>query len=393
MKGNRLKRSILPAAAGVGLAVVLAIVLFGSTGQTAGQTGAGTSLGVDTASAQLLALNVMPASNSPAAANFDLVDQYGRRVSLAQFKGKVVVWSLNDDRCTDLCALFAQDVASSEHDLGKAAKDVVFLSVNANPYYPSPSYVRQWSEENHLEGFSNWVYVTGSPAQLKQVWASYHVTVQLDPKDKTVVHEAIVEFIDPQGRTRAIGSFDQGAISTAYYAHAMAEMADDLLPSAERVKVGGLDVDSSATSKATIGSRAPSISLDSLSTGKTMTLASLENRPTVLNFWASTCVVCTQEMPALEQVDRDFKGKVDFLGVDVADPNGAARSFADHLGVRFPLVADRNGTAAADYEVDALPVTFIIAPGGEIVARHDGALTHDELVAVLEMDFPNLPQI
>jgi hypothetical protein len=62
------------------------------------------------------------------------------------------------------------------------------------------------------------------------------------------------------------------------------------------------------------------------------------------------------------------------------------------VGVKYPLVSDAQGTTAAKYRVDALPVTFILSPGGTILARHNGALDHDELVAVLEMEFPNLPQ-
>jgi len=123
------------------------------------------SPGIDAASANLLALNVMSPKDSLKAPGFNLVNQYGQPTSLAQFRGKVVIWSLNDDECTDLCTLFAQDVVAAEKDLGQAAKDVVFLALNANPYYPIPSSLKAWSITNHLEGFSNWVYVTGSPSQ------------------------------------------------------------------------------------------------------------------------------------------------------------------------------------------------------------------------------------
>jgi len=172
----------------------------------------------------------------------------------------------------------------------------------------------------------------------------------------------------------------------------MAQMADDLLASNEQVDVGGLDVNAPATENATIGSKAPAFSLPSLTNGSVTTLKSFESKPTVLNFWASTCEICTQEMPAFQQVDSDFAGRVNFVGADVADPNQKAQSFARSLGVRYSLVADAQGQVAADYRVDGLPVIFILSPGGAIVARHIGALDHDELVAVLEMEFPNLPQ-
>lgn len=378
-------------ATGIVLAAVLAVVLFGNGSGSSGGASAEVAPGVDSASAKLLDLNVFPAHDSPVAANFDLVDQHGQPTSLAEFRGKVVVWSLNDDQCTDLCALFAQDVVEADKDLGASARDVVFLSVNANPYYPSPAAVRAWSVQHEVEHLRNWVYVTGTPSQLQHTWNAYHVTVQLDPTDRTVVHDATVYFIDPDGRMRGIADFTEGSISTAYYAHAMAQMADDLLPPHEQVQVGGTDVDAATTQGATVGDRAPGFTLPVLGAGTVAGLAHFEGKPLVVNFWASTCSICTEEMPALEQVDRDFSGKVNFVGVDVADPRHAT-AFARKLGVRYPLLSDADGTAAAAYRVDALPVTFVISPGGTILARHEGALTHDELVAVLEMDFQNLPQ-
>jgi cytochrome oxidase Cu insertion factor (SCO1/SenC/PrrC family) len=391
-----IRRPLIALGIGLILAALLAFVLYGGINHSSPQattTGAvSPPPGLDTASVDLLDLSPVP-SGSLAAPDFHLVDQNGRPTSLSQYRGKVVVWSLNDDQCTDLCALLAQDISTAEADLGQAAKDVVFVSVNANPYYPAPADVKAWSVRNDLQRFPNWVYVTGTPAQLEDTWNAYHVTVQLDQKDRTVTHDAALEFMDPGGHTRDIGFFSQGAVSTAFYAHAMAQVADDLLPAAQQVRVGGTAVNSSATRGATINSPAPGFDLQTLGGTGTTNLASLEGKPLVVNFWASTCSLCVQEMPALQEVDSDFKGQVNFVGVDVADPASSAAAFARRTGARYPLVADRDGTTSAAYRVDALPVTFVIAPDGTIVARHDGALTHDELVAVLEMDFQNLPEI
>jgi peroxiredoxin len=301
-----------------------------------------------------------------------------------------VIWSINDDRCTDLCTLLAESVVAADRDLGAAAAGVVFLSVNANPYYPAPTDVLKWSQANLVENLPNWVYATGTPAQLRQTWSAYKVTVQADPATRTVAHDAFVEFIDPAGKARAYGYFGEGAISTAYYAHAMAQMADDLLPVSQQVKVGGPPVESPATAKATISSPAPAFSLKSLSSGAQSSLSSLDTKPLVLNFWSSTCAACTQEMPALERVQRDFGRQVNVVGIDVADPRSSAAAFAGRLGVTYPLLADPDGSTAADFQVPGLPVTFLIAPGGTIVARNEGSLTAPQLEAVLQMDFPQL---
>jgi cytochrome oxidase Cu insertion factor (SCO1/SenC/PrrC family)/peroxiredoxin len=393
------KRRATALLTGCVLAGGLAAVLFAGVGtSSSGHAGASdgtvtqTAPGIDQAAADLMQLNVVPATQARRAPAIDLVDQNNQATTLGQYRGKVVIWSINDDKCTDLCALFAESVVAAEKDLGRAASDVVFLSINANPYYTAPSDVQAWSERNDLAGRPNWVYLTGSPAQLQRVWSDYQVTVIPDPKTRTVTHDAMVQFIDPTGRIRSYGYFGQGAISTAFYAHTMAQMADDLLPPSEQVQVGGPDVLDRATAGATVGSRAPAFDLAALDgTGGTDSSASLERQPLVVNFWSSTCSVCTSEMPALEQVQQAYPTQVRVVGVDVADPRSRAAAFARRLGVTYPLLADPDGSTAAAYDVTGLPVTFVIGPGGTILARHDGNLTAAELAAVLQMDFQQLP--
>lgn len=391
---SRGRRKLTALGVGVVLAAVLAVVLFAGIGTGSGsQTGAtltNTAPGIDAAAAQLMELNVIPSAQAHAAPALSLVDQHGRPTSLAQFRGKTVIWSLNDDQCTDLCSLLAETIVAADRDLGAAADHVVFVSVNANPFYTDPSYTLAWSKTNGVEDLPNWVYLSGTPTQLQRTWKDYKVTVIPDAKDRTVTHDAVLQFIDPAGNMRAIGYFGQGAISTAYYAHAMAQMADDLLPKNEQVKVGGPDVSSPSTRGASIGSQAPAFGLHPLNGMSTGRLSDLDAKPLVLNFWSSTCSACTTEMPALEQVERDYGTQVTIAGVDVADPRTAAAQFARRLGVTYPLLADPGGTTAADYRVTALPVTFLISPGGSILARHDGALTSSELEAVLQMDFQQL---
>src|SRR3974390_3549585 len=170
------RRRVTALLAGCVLAGGLAAVLFAGVGTgSSGNAGATkgtvtqTAPGLDQAAADLMQLNVVPAAQARRAPAIDLVDQYNRATTLGQYRGKVVIWSINDDQCTDLCALFAESVVAAEKDLGRAASDVLFLSVNANPYYTAPSDGQAWSARNDLAGLPNWVYVTGRPAQLQRV--------------------------------------------------------------------------------------------------------------------------------------------------------------------------------------------------------------------------------
>ena len=96
-----------------------------------------------------------------------------------------------------------------------------------------------------------------------------------------------------------------------------------------------------------IGFAAPDFTLDTLE-GGTITLSELRGRPVMLNFWASWCLPCRTEMPAIERVHQRLseKGLV-IIGLNVTsqDTEAAARSFAQEFGLTFPIAFDRDGSA------------------------------------------------
>ena len=115
-----------------------------------------------------------------------------------------------------------------------------------------------------------------------------------------------------------------------------------------------------------------------------LSIAGTRGSYTVLNFWASTCSACVKEMPALEKAHEALGSSVAFMGIDVADPTGAAAKFAKASGVTYPLVADANGAASGAYRVPGLPFTAIIGPDGTLLVRHAGTLTAEQLEYILQ---------
>ncbi len=195
--------------------------------------------GIDAAAADLLQLDVLPPP-ALAAPDFSLTDQHGRPASVSALRGKAVVLSFNDDECQDLCTLLAQDVVAADHDLGAAAKDVVFLSVNANPLHPAVADVAAWTDSHGLGGADNWVFATGTADRLAQVADSYHVPVSVDRRHRRgrPTGPSCSSSTRPARRWRSASSAPASA-STALFAHDMAQMAADLLPSGSRLPVAG----------------------------------------------------------------------------------------------------------------------------------------------------------
>jgi thiol-disulfide isomerase/thioredoxin len=114
-------------------------------------------------------------------------------------------------------------------------------------------------------------------------------------------------------------------------------------------------------------------------------LEGLRGRVVVVNFWASWCVPCREEMPALEEVSRGYAeaGKpVTVIGVDASDVRSQASKFITNVGVTYPTVYDRQGLrggVAASWTVTALPQTWFVARDGSRAGRIAGRLQVDDL--------------
>ena len=89
----------------------------------------------------------------------------------------------------------------------------------------------------------------------------------------------------------------------------------------------------------------------------------------VLTFWASWCLECRVEMPALERLQREFSSRgLAIIGVNARENKEAVRRYAKELGLRFPLVLDRDGKINALYGVIGLPTTFVVGRDGRAIA-------------------------
>lgn len=158
---------------------------------------------VSTSLADLMALSPVP---SVTAAPFTLTDQYGRVLTLRDFRGRVVVIEFMDSRCTDICPIVSQEFIDAYHDLGSTAPHVVFLAINVNKFHARVADVAAFSREHQLDAIPTWHFLTGPVASLQDAWHHYGIdVVSRGPKADTL-HSSFVFFIDAQGRERYLGN-------------------------------------------------------------------------------------------------------------------------------------------------------------------------------------------
>ncbi len=118
---------------------------------------------------------------------------------------------------------------------------------------------------------------------------------------------------------------------------------------------------------------AKDFSLASLDGDKKVELRDFKGKPIVINFWASWCAPCREEMPFLEKAWKEYKEKeVVFIGVDVLDDEKNAKGFLSSLGVSYTNLKDQTGEVANKYGVVGLPATIFINRDGEIIRKNYG---------------------
>jgi peroxiredoxin len=120
------------------------------------------------------------------------------------------------------------------------------------------------------------------------------------------------------------------------------------------------------------GAPAPTFQLNSMG-GKPVALADLKGQIVLLNFWASWCGPCRQEMPILEQLNRQYHAKgVTLLGVNVEPDSVAAVNWLKATPVTFPILFDTDSKVSKLYEVEGMPNTVIVDRKGVVRYIHRG---------------------
>jgi cytochrome c biogenesis protein CcmG/thiol:disulfide interchange protein DsbE len=132
-----------------------------------------------------------------------------------------------------------------------------------------------------------------------------------------------------------------------------------------------------------VGRRAPAISGSSIVGPGRVTLAGLDGKWVLVNFAASWCVPCREEMPQLLAFEREHGGgdaTVMTVVYDESDRQNLA-SYLKAQGATWPVVDD--GAAVVDYGVGGLPESYLVDPAGTVIAKYVGGVNAAQLDAVI----------
>ena len=308
------------------------------------------------------------------APDIKLVNQFGQPMSLSQFRGRVVILAFSDSECTTVCPLTTQSMVLAKELLGKAGESVQLLGVDANPDATKVSDVMAYSRAHGM--VNQWDFLTGSTAQLKSVWKSYNIEVQIEAGQ--IDHTPALYVINQKGILEKLYLTTMAYSSVTQSAQVLATEVSGLLPSHPKL--------SSIESLATIAPEDPTATVSlpaavpaangaattvSLGPGKARLVvffatwltetSDLSAEMTALNSYAKAAG--KSHLPALTAVDET-----------VTEPSeSAVASYVRGLGpLDYPVALDKTGRVADGYGVQDEPWLVLVNAAGKITWQHDG---------------------
>jgi cytochrome c biogenesis protein CcmG/thiol:disulfide interchange protein DsbE len=304
----------------------------------------------------------VPAAPAP---GFKLTNQVGREVSLAQFRGKVVILAFTDAECQTICPLTTQAMVEAKRALGPAGANVQLLGIDANSKSTQVQDVLSYTQLHGMTG--EWEFLTGSLARLDAVWHAYKVWV--DIQRGLISHSPELYVIDPQGRLRDVYTTQSSYAAIPQLGQVLAREASRLLPDHPAVN--------SHLSYATIGGITPrrQVSLPRSGGGAVrlgpgrahlyLFFATWDRESTpiagqleLLRRYSAAVASSRSSLPPLTAVDE---GSV--------EPSATALpAFLRTLGapLNYPVAIDTTGRVADGYEVQGEPWFVLTSPSGRI---------------------------
>jgi cytochrome c biogenesis protein CcmG, thiol:disulfide interchange protein DsbE len=119
--------------------------------------------------------------------------------------------------------------------------------------------------------------------------------------------------------------------------------------------------------------------------GQPFSLADMRGKVVVLNFWASWCIPCKEEAPALQAIWEKYRDRgVVVVGVAYVDNESDSLAFMSQYGVTYPNGADLETRISESYNIVGVPETFVIDQNGNVVEFMIAQVTEDHLTQTLD---------
>lgn len=373
LRGNGTRRRA-PWLAGLAVTAALAVAGCSSAASQSPPSGTQTLGASPTNSASAAALenpnlDLGTSLGDKPATNFTLVNQFGQPMSLSQFRGKVVLLSFDDSECTTVCPLTTQSMVLAKELLGEAGNSVQLLGVDANPDAIKVSNVMAYSRAHAM--VNQWDFMTGTLPQLKSVWKSYGIAVEIEKGD--IDHTPALYVVDSHGKLRKVYLTQMAYSSVTQSAQVIAAEVASLLPGHPKL--------SSIGSLAAVPPKDPTAAIALPAADGHGTVALGPGKARLVAFFATWLSETSELNAGMETLNAYAKAAASKhlpapTAVDetVTEPSAAAvTSYLKKLGaLDYPVALDKTGRVADGYGVQDQPWLALVNKDGKVVWHHDG---------------------
>jgi len=121
--------------------------------------------------------------------------------------------------------------------------------------------------------------------------------------------------------------------------------------------------------------------------GNAISLANLQSKPLIVNYWATWCAPCIKEIPELNELAEAHADEINLIGVNFDQPGPDEQlKQVRKMKIEFPVLAGEPSARLGVTIPEVLPTTYVFAAGGKLVATLVGPQTGDSLLAALKAD-------
>jgi cytochrome oxidase Cu insertion factor (SCO1/SenC/PrrC family) len=310
--------------------------------------------------------------NAPAP-DFTLTDQFGKHVSLSSLRGKVVVLSFNDPKCTTICPLTTTALLQAKKLLGPAASGVDLLGVGANPEATQVKWVRNYSRVHGM--LHKWRFLTGSLPELRKVWRAYYIEAAI--LNGAVDHTPATYVIAPDGRESRLFETPMAYSSVNQMGYEMAQSIAALLPGHPHLQ----GIAPSLAAPVLYGPRNP-VTLPRAG-GGSVRLDRGSGPHLVLFFdtWETEVTNLSKQLEALNryQALAKRKGLPPLVAIDEAGVEASPQALPRFLHalphpLSYPVAVDSTGAVADGYRVQDSPWLTLVSGSGRFLFYEDIAV-------------------
>lgn len=203
-----------------------------------------------------------------------------------------------------------------------------------------------------------------------------------------IAYTALKDQVDAPSALDQMTQTEDGAVEGDDTAEADSAEKDGAAEGSETAEVGQ-EADSGTDADDTSSQRQQAVDFTVFDAeGQEVKLSDFFGKPVVVNFWATWCGYCKQEMPDFQEVYEEYKDQVHFLMIQSTDGSRETKemgeAYIQEEGYSFPVYYDENREAVYVYSVYSLPTTILLDAEGRVAAYNPGLVEKEPLTAAIE---------